>query len=155
MTKENVETIKMLCGYASSRKQVIKSFVDSYPEIPEKEIAMTVEKYWLNAQTEKHTLAGKALKTKILILRNLLMQKRLGEITKVMIPLVKDIQKKLPLDIYTLIIKETSSKREKLRGTYVELTAISDDGIQLLVSDVAEFTFTVYDINCSKKLILL
>lgn len=155
MTKENADTIKMLCGYARNRKQVIKSFADSYPEVPKLEIEKAVNKYWLTVQTERSTLAGQPLKAKILILRNLLLQKEIGEIKRIELPIVSDIRKKLPKDLYDIIIRETSPGREKVRGKYAELIGISNDGIKLVVSHGGEYVFTIYDINCSKKIILI
>lgn len=156
MTKENVETIAMICRYATSKERAIKAFSSSYPEIPIKEIEKEVEKKWLTVQAEKHSLAGMPIKQKILTIRNLLSMKELKALKKIYVPIVKEIRKKLPLDIYKLIIKETSNAREKERGMYLELLSMSDDGIKMTLTNGArEFIFTIHDVNCARRLILV
>lgn len=152
MTQENVNTIKMICGYAKSKKHAVEVFAAAYPEIPEREIMEVVDKSYYKAKENKYSLQKTTLKSRALILKNLLMEKELGIINKIFIPIVKHNEKKVPRDIYELLHIQPQPGKENYRGKYIELIEVSKDGIILICDEEKQYVFSTFDINLSKKI---
>lgn len=152
MTRENINTIKMICGYAKSKKEAIKTFYGAYPEISEKEIEKIVDANYFKAKELKYSLHKTTIASRALLLRSLLMEKELGVINKIYIPIVKETRKKVPTDIYELFKIPHQPGRENFRGKYIELIEVSKDGIFFICDDIRHYTFTTFDINLAKKI---
>lgn len=165
MTQEEYEFVRIACRYSKSRKQaksvVMSSFkMRSMPESIwkskiEKDIDRFISREWSSSKkNNKYSLRNKTIK-ELIMLVELLNRERGIVFEKVLVPIKKRIEgNHLPRDLYDLIIKDSTKEKESMRGNYVELNAISKDGL-IMYCTYKNYCFMVHDIDCSRNLIFI
>lgn len=165
MTEDQYELMSIICRYSKNRKEakdvMLKSFkvtpakFNQQKSIAENVIDNYIKRNWgVRMKNNTYSLRKKSLK-EIGMLIQLLDYKKGKVFEKVLIPLKKRIEGNgLPREFYDMIIKDSTKKKESMRGGYVELNAISKDGIILYCTE-EHYCFMIHDIDCSKNFIFI
>lgn len=165
MTQDHYELMHIICRHSKTKKEAKEIMMQSFEiqkPLPyqqkskaEAEIDAYINRNWSSRmKSNKYSLRKKTLK-EVQLLMGLLLSEKGRIFTKVLVPIKKKLEgNHLPKEFYDLIIKDSTPRKEKLRGTHIELNDISNDGIVIYCCD-EYYTFMIHDIDRSKNLIFV
>lgn len=152
MTKAQEEICITLILSACRKSEVYNAFNNLFKNVNQDELKLFVSINWdKHYKNQSISLHKKRYEDIYRLLSGLFSKKENGEIKKIKCNLVSSIEKKIPLDVYNMIIGPHLTKRELLRGKEVELIGFSTDKMKVIIRGEGDFfqhDFTIWDIDC-------